>query len=201
MPIASLLINILGIFIFLFIFWKRQKEDFSSEIIFKLAVHILVGIGIAIAVSLYFLKEYWLWFTFVGGIAGLLIAIYRLRTKFYEIFEAFVIAVLPWLSGIFLLDSAVHSSLSSFSGFLLILIVIFISYYLDAHYKAFSWYKSGKIGFSGLATLAIIFLIRFGLAIFGISVLSFVGKFEPLLSGIGLLSCLLLLVSLGRTKV
>jgi hypothetical protein len=199
MLIASTALNLVGVLMFLFLFWKRQKEDFSSEIIFRLATHILVGIGIGGLTSLY-LIEYWIWLSFLGGLIGLLSAIYRLKTKFHEIFEAFVIGALPWLSGVFLLHSVRERSLSSFLGFLVILIIIFVSYWLDAHYKNFSWYKSGKIGFTGLATLAIIFAFRSGLAIAGVSVLSFVGKFEHILSGVGLLASLLLLINLGRRE-
>jgi len=35
----------LGIIIFLFFFWKRLKEDYSSERIFSTAFYILFGIG------------------------------------------------------------------------------------------------------------------------------------------------------------
>ncbi len=200
MLIASSLAYILGVFVFLFIFWKRQKEDFSSEIIFKLAIHILTGLFVGFFIAAYFLKEYWFWFAFAGGTIGVLIAIFRLRTKFYEIFEAFIIASLPLLGIIFLADSVTHSSLSSFLGFLVILIIIFISYWFDANYKNFNWYKSGRIGFSGLAILGLLFAVRFGLALSRIPVLSFVGKFEPVLSGIGILACSLLLVSLGKKE-
>lgn len=200
MQIASHLSNILGVFVFLFIFWKRQKEDFSSEIIFKSAFYILTGIGAGYLTSYYFLKDYWLWLAFIGGSAGMLIANWQLRTKFHEAFEAFIVSSLPWLGITFLLDSVVHSSLSSFLGFIVILIIIFVSYWLDANYKAFGWYRSGRIGFSGVVTLGILFLVRFGIAIFRISVLSFVGKFEPILSGIGILVSFAILISLGRIK-
>jgi hypothetical protein len=200
MQIANYASASFGILLFLFLFWKRQKEDFSSDIIFKTASHILSGVFLLYVVSVYFFKEYWLWFSFAGGLMGLLIAVFRLKTRFNEVFEAFVIASLPWIAMIFLNDSVAHSSLSSFLGFLIILWIIFISYWLDGHYKNFSWYRSGRIGFSGLMILSLIFLIRFGIAVSGNSVLSFVGNLESVLSGIGFFTSILLLYRLGKTK-
>lgn len=200
MLIASILINTLGVFVFLLILWTRLKEDFSSDLIFKLGFSILTGIGVGVIFSYKFFSTYFLWATFIGGVLGLLATVLRFKAKFYEIFESFVVATLPWLGFIFLQDSAIHSSLSSFLGFIGILILIFVSYYLSSHYKNITWYKSGKIGFTGLTTLGLIFIIRFMLAIFGISMLSFVSKFEAVISGVGAVVCFSLLYYLARTK-
>ena len=150
--------------------------------------------------SLKFFPRYFLWASFLGGFLGLEVSVFRLRLKFYEVFESFIIAALPWVGFVFLADSVVHSSLSSFLGFLVILILVFISYYLSAHYKNFGWYKSGKIGFAGMSTLGIVFAIRFILAIFHSTVLSFVGQIEVFISGVGMLVSFLLLLNLGRLK-
>lgn len=198
MLIASILTHMLGVFVFLFIFWKRQKDDFSSDLIFKLGFNILIGISVGVTLSIWLFPIYSFWLGFIGGILGLFTALFKFRTKFYEVFEAFVISIMPWLALVFLHDSVIHSSLSSFLGFIGILVLIFVFYYLDSHYKNFNWYKSGKIGFTGLAILGIIFIIRFGLAIFGVSMLSLIGKFEMLVSGLGILVCFLLLFNLAR---
>lgn len=200
MLIANILTNGFGILVFLFLFWTRLKEDFASEIIFKLGFGILVGIFTGVILSKSFSFNYFLWLGFVGGCVGLSATALKFKSKFYEIFESFVISTLPWLSFIFLFDSVINSSLSSFLGFITILLLILISYLLNAHYKNFSWYKSGKIGFTGISVLALIFLIRFVLAIIGISMLSFVGKFEGLLSVIGISVCFTLLFILARKK-
>ncbi|KKU09305.1 MAG: hypothetical protein UX13_C0044G0014, partial [Candidatus Woesebacteria bacterium GW2011_GWB1_45_5] len=42
--LVNIVINLLGGMIFLFIFWKRLKEDYAHEIIFKSALYILSGI-------------------------------------------------------------------------------------------------------------------------------------------------------------
>ncbi len=175
-----------------------MKEDYASEIIFKAALSVFLGILLGWALSLRFFPKWFLWSEFLGFILGMVSAIYFLKIKFYESFEAAVISALPWLGFLFLKDSVVGSVLSSFLAFLAILLIVFVSYWLDINYKNFTWYKSGKIGFAGLACLALIFLIRSAVALTGISVLSFVGKFEATLSGASAFICFLLLYNLGR---
>jgi len=195
---ASLITNFLGILVFLFIFWKRLKEDYASEIIFKAAFFILLGVTLAFLTSFKLIPLWFLWSEFLGLLLGLGAAIYALKIKFYESFEALIISILPWIGFIFLKDSVFGSSLTSFIAFLVILLVVFISYWLDTNYKNFTWYKSGKIGFAGISSLGIIFLVRSIIAATGMPVLSFVGKFEAILSGIAAFICFLLLYNLGR---
>ena len=121
--------------------------------------------------------------------------------KFYETLEAFIISAFPWLSFIFLLDSVTDSSLSSFLAFIAILIFVFISYYLDAHYKNFTWYRSGKIGFAGIVTLSLFFIARSLLAIFRINVISFVSSgAEAVISGAAAFICFVLLFNLAKVE-
>jgi len=193
-------VGTLGVIVFLFIFWKRLNEDYSSEVIFQTAFSVLAGIFVALLLTNKFLPGAFFWTGSVGGLIGLLLAIFRFKVKFFESFEAFIISVLPWLGFVFLKDSVFNSSLSSFLGFIVILIMVFISYWLDSHYKNFTWFKSGRVGFAGLATLAFIFLIRSVVDILGISMLSFVAKYEAVLSGAAAFICFLLLFNLGRVK-
>ena len=190
----------MGILIFLFIFWKRLKEDYAAEVIFQSATYVLIGLGVGWAASAWFFPEWFFWASLIGGIIGLAFAILRFKVKFYETLEAFIIGSLPWLSLVFLKDSVVKSSLSSFLAFVAILIMVFVSYYLDVHYKGYRWYKSGKIGFAGLATAALIFLARSAIAIVKVPMLSFAGSSEAIVSGVAAFLSFLLLFNLGRTK-
>ena len=198
--LINIVVAIFGVLIFLFLFWKRLKEDYSAEIIFESATFILVGIGVGWAASGKFFPSWFFWASLSGGIAGLLLAILRFKVKFYETLEAFTISSLPWLSLIFLKDSVMKSSLSSFLAFLVILVMLFVSYYFDTHYKKFGWYRSGKIGFAGLATAALMFLVRSAIAIVKVPVLSLVGRSEGIISGALAFICFLLLFKLGRIK-
>lgn len=198
--LVNIAITLLGILIFLFIFWKRLKEDYASEIIFQSATYIILGIFIGSFLASRLFPIWFFWASLLGASIGLTLAIIRFRIKFYESLEAFIIASLPWLSLVFLAASVITSSLSSFLAFLAILIMVFLSYWLDTHYKSFAWYKSGKIGFAGIATAALIFLLRSGLAIGGVSMLSFVGRSEAIISGVMAFCGFILLFNLGRTE-
>ncbi|HJY98382.1 MAG TPA: hypothetical protein VJ227_01570 [Patescibacteria group bacterium] len=196
--LVNLLALIPGILVFLFVFWKRLNEDYAAEVIFRSAILILLGVAIGWGISERFYKEAFLWLSFFGAMGGLGIASYRHRIKFYESFEAMIVAALPWISFLFLKDSVVSSSLSSFIAFLSLLIIVFIAFFFDQRYKDFAWYKSGKIGFTGLATLTIIFLTRLVIAILQIPVISFLGRFEAVASGVAAFISLILLINLGR---
>jgi hypothetical protein len=198
--LVNLGVTLLGILIFLFIFWKRLREDYAAEIIFQSATYILVGLGVGWAASARFFPLWFFWAEIAGGLIGLSFAILRFKVKFYETLEAFFMASLPWLSLVFLKDSVIKSSLSSFLAFIVILIMVFVSYYLDVRYKSYTWYKSGRIGFAGLAVAIIIFLIRTAIAIVKVPMLSFAGSSEWVLSGAAAFISFILLFNLGRVK-
>ena len=191
-------VSLLGALVFLFVFWKRLKEDYAVEMIFETCFYVLLAILIGWLISLKFSPEYFLWAVFASSILGLYIGVLRFKLRFYEALETLVIASLPWLSFIFLKDSVVNSSLSSFIGFLVILIIIFAFYFLDTHYREFTWYKSGKVGFAGLSTLAIIFAIRTATFLAGIRMLSYLYHYEAILSGFMILISLVLLWNLSH---
>lgn len=198
--LVNIAIILLGVLIFLFIFWKRLKEDYASNIIFQSATFIILGIFVGYFLSSRLFPFWFFWASLFGASIGLTLSLIRFKIKFYESLEAFIIAALPWLSLIFLANSVVTSSFSSFLAFVVILIMVFLSYWLDTHYKSFTWYRSGKIGFAGIATASLVFLIRAVLAIGGVSMLSFVGRFEAIISGVMAFCGFILLYNLGRIE-
>lgn len=178
--------EVIGGFVFLFVFWRRLKEDYDSFVIFSTQFFILVGFLVAYLTTKFVLKlpDVWFWADFVGFSAGLTLGLIRFKIRFYELLEASVIGSLYWLAIVFITYSLVNYSLPSLiaSGVLILLVVVF--YLLDARYKGFAWYKSGKIGFSGLATLGLFFLLRATSSLLVSNVLSFSGKFDSIASGI-----------------
>lgn len=195
---ASFFVNFLGALIFLFIFWKKIKEDHASEVIFSAGTFVILGIILGYFVSARFFKEWFFWLEFLGGSLGLGFSIIRFKIRPYEAIDAFVISLVPWLALTFVKDSIVNSSLISFIAFLACLAAIFVYFFLEGRYKSFFWYRSGKVGFSGLSTLGLFFLTRSTIAIFFHNVLSFSGKSEIYISAIAAFISFLLVFNLSR---
>ncbi len=198
--LVNFLTGTVGIIIFLFIFWKRLNEDYSSEIIFQVATAILIGLGLGYSVSSLFLPVWFFWISILGALAAMLMMIFKFKLRFYETFEALILSGMPLISLMFFKDSMNGSSLNSFLAFVGSLILIFLSYWFDVNYRNFVWYKSGKIGFAGLTTAALFFLARTVIAINGLTMISFVGKIEAIISGAVVLVCIGLLINLGKEK-
>jgi len=198
--IVNFLIGILGVILFLFIFWKKLKEDYSSNIIFTTAFAILIGSSLGLTISRIFFPTWFFWFAFLGSILGMFLMITKFKFRFYETIEALILSTIPLISLMFFKDSIVNSSLNSFLAFVTSLILIFLSYWFDINYKSFSWYKSGRIGFTGISIAIIFFITRTLVAIFKVSMVSFVGQIEIVTSGLMVLVGIGLLVNLGRQK-
>lgn len=190
--------NILGIFILFYFLWNKLKDDYQYEKIFNLAFLTLFGFLIGFIASKYLNKEYWFWFDLAGSLTGFTIGIKKQKMKFFESFEGLVIGTLPWVSLVFLSDSVKNSSLSSFLAFWMTLICIFIFFFMASHYRSFTWYKSGRVGFAGILTAQVFFIFRIVASIFYPNVVSLVGKFEIYLSSAVVLILFLLLYSLFR---
>lgn len=182
--ILLIAVNLVGLILFLFTFYRRMKEDYASDIIFTTSFYILLGLGVGYIVSRFFLSTWWFWLEFLGISLGLAVGTVRYKLRFFETFESSFSSLTPWLSLVFLGDSVSNSSLTSFLAFVATLGILTLFYYLESSYKNFVWYTSGKSGFSGMMTFATFFLIRGAIAYFFPFVLSFVGRIDALISGI-----------------
>lgn len=198
MSFSQIILNIFGVIVFLFIFWRNLKEDYLPAQIFSTAFYILAGILLTQVAASQFFPSWWFWAAILGITAGFIVGKIRFKLKVLETLEATVSATLPWLFLIFLDDAVRNSSLSSFLATVVSLGLIFTYLFLDAHYRKFSWYKSGKVGFSALTTLGILFLIRAFIAIGFTNMVSFSGKSEAFLSGIIAITSFLAVFNLAR---
>jgi hypothetical protein len=181
--LINIIVGIAGTFGFLFLFWKKLQEDYASNLIFNSAFYIFSGIAAGLIISKLIFPTYWFWSVFAGICLGGWIAIVRLKIRPYELIEACVVSLLPWLALVYLENASATSSLSSFIGGTICSFLIAFYVILDRNYRNFTWYSSGKVGFSGLVILSVFFLLRALVAIFFPSVLSFV-KAEIAISGI-----------------
>ena len=196
----GIIAGITGILIFLFLFWKKLKEDYSQNVVFSTAAFILAGIFIFNLTTHKYFSAGWFWAALVGALVGLFGGVIKFKMRFYETFEALVISSFPWMALIFLVDSVSSSSFSSFIYFFVVVALIGLFYLFERGYKNFSWYRSGRIGFSGLAIAGIFFVLRALVASFFPFVISFVDKFEAIASSIASFTAFLLLFNLARSE-
>lgn len=189
---------LLGVPLFLFVFWKKLKEDYVGDSIFATAFFILLGVFLGKVMSLGFFTNFWFWESILLAFLGLIIGVIKYKLRFYEVLEASVIGLLPWLTVLFLGNAILTSSLTSFLGFCLLTLLIGFYYFLDTHYKSFSWYASGRVGFSGLTILATFFLVRAALAGVSVGVLSLAGRIDSIISGILSFAIFLLIYNLAK---
>jgi hypothetical protein len=174
--------NLIGALAFVYLFWKRLKEDYLSEQLFTTAFFVISGIGLGLLLAKFVSFEWWFWLSLTGVFLGTGLSVYRFSLRVFETVEALAFALLPWLGLVFVADSIDHLSLTSFIAFMVCAVLLGLFIYFDKHYKNFSWYVSGRLGFSGLTTCGLFFSLRALVAIFFPFVLSFVGKWDFVLS-------------------
>ncbi len=109
-----------------------------------------------------------------------------------------MIGLLPWLGIIFLWNFIVNRDVATGIGVLIISVLLFAYLLLNMHYKTFSWYRSGRVGFSGLTILGTFFLIRAAIAIFFPNMLSFTGIFDAIISGLISFAAFIAVFNLSR---
>lgn len=199
--LVDIVIAIAGILVFLYLFWRRIKEDYSSNMIFSTAFFTIIGIVAGSLLGHSFLSLWWFWTSFLGGALGLTLGIFKFKLRFLETIEAGTVSLMPWVVFIFWADSIKSSSIVSFVYSVGIVALIGLYYFLDHHYKEFSWYKSGRVGFAGLTTAGIFFALRAAIAIFSPNVLSFAGRGEALVSALSAFIFFFMTYNLSRSEI
>ncbi len=188
--VITILVNIFAFFVFLFVVWKRLKEDYSSENVFSLCFVTASGLFLGYVAASLFAPRYWFWTEILGILLGFVFLLIKIRLKFYETLEALFIAFLTWF-GIYWVYLFIKTpTMTSFLATLLVACFIVLFYLLDGNYKNFAWYRSGRIGFSGLVTAGLFFLARSAV----------VEKVDAYLSGITSFVIFLLVYNLSRNE-
>lgn len=196
--IVNYLVNIVGIILFVFLFWRRLKDDYSSNIVFSLTFFVLLGVSIGYLISTYFFPRWFFWFEAFGAFLGLSYGIVKFNTRFFETYEALFISFMPWLTLFYLAELIKRPSWALAVVALLNFGLILFFDFVSMKYKSFSWYKSGKIGLAGLLTSGVFFLIRAAIATILPSMVSFLGLSEIILSGVCAFTIFLLIYNLSK---
>lgn len=179
---GMIIANLFGILFLFFFLWKRLKDDYHYEKIFNLGLVILVSLVLGLLISKILMPSFWFWISFATIGLTFLFMIKNQKLKFFESLDGLIIGILPLLGLNFLIDAVKRSSLSSFLMFWTVLILIFLFFFLDSQYKRFSWYKSGRVGFTGLAIISLFFIIRIFIYLIYPQTLSFIAPFDIYLS-------------------
>lgn len=205
--LVSILLYFICIFLYLFFYWKRLKEDYTSNIIFSSGFFILFLFAIPLFLVAFFAN---IAIAFWSAIIGFLIAVLYVRRsyhlRFFELLEASGMGML-----IFFFAYCIHAVLGSGNQIAAIMAglipVVFLFYfYTNRNYKKFNWYKSGRVGFSGLASLGLYFLLRCVIvvvsppAVVSLSTSIVFGKPDAIISALLSLSLFFCLYQLSRAK-
>lgn len=185
-------------YVFLLLFWRRLKEDYTYNQILSTGFYTLFGIIVATIIADNFFSMWWFWSALVGAIFGLLIGIWRFNLRLFETLEAAILGLLPPVFLVYLYYGLVERSIISLIASSVVLVLFVGFFILDKHYKKFTWYKSGRAGFAGFTIFGLFFLTRAAVAVFAGDMLSFVDGTEEYLSGIMAFSAFLILYNLSK---
>jgi hypothetical protein len=177
-----ILSNFVQVFSFFYIFWRRVKEDYKREDVLTACFYVVIGGYLGYVISRFTEPTWWFWMSFCTSFLGLLIATHKFNFKIYEVLDAYAVSGLSLFSAILLFDWVRGSKLSSGIGFIIGTIFIFVFFLIDRRYKGLTWYRSGRVGFSGLSILTLFFLLRAAVALITADVISFVGNADTYLS-------------------
>ncbi|KKQ98509.1 MAG: hypothetical protein UT24_C0009G0009 [Candidatus Woesebacteria bacterium GW2011_GWB1_39_12] len=198
--ILRIVFSFIAVIIFLFLFWRRLKEDYTQNQIFTTAFYILLGFSLGGIISDNFAPSWWFWISFLGGSLGIFIGILRFNLRIFETIEAGILSSLTLYGFVFCYSWIDTNKVISALGTLIILVFIIIFVFLDKSYKTFSWYKSGRVGFTGMTILGFFFLTRAIVATLGVDVLSFVGNKDIVISAVISFASFLTLFNLARSS-
>lgn len=177
------MVHTLAISVFLFTLWRRLKDDYLPNQIFSTAFLSLMGVAILGGLSKYVFGNWWFWLSLAGLIVGSILGLIKYRIRIYEYVDYITVPLMFWTFMLFLGDAVGGQNWYSLILSIISILILTLYYFLNKNYRKFSWYKSGKIGFAGLASLLVYFMIRALLAVFFPFMISFVGKTEIIVSG------------------
>jgi len=170
------IIRVVGIIVFLYLFWRNLKDDYESPKVITLSWLTLLGFLVVGRIG-YGLIHFGVWknfsewisvwnvpgMSYIGSCLGLfltsLIYVKKQGWKFFAFMEDSLSAFLV-LIGFLLADELVRTKFELIN--LIYLGIVILAYFLyrffKGRYRSFVWYKSGKKGFAFLVTTFLIFL-------------------------------------------
>lgn len=171
--ITNIILILVGILIYLFIFWRRLKDDYITNQIFGVAFFSVFALLLSITAS-YWFPNLWFWISLLSVLIAGIIGAIKHRIKLFEYFDAQISGFIPLLMIGFILGSINNWDVVNYLIVLLLFGILVFNVYLNGSFKKFKWYRSGNAGFPAMVTLAIIMLTRIAVAVVNPWMLSFV---------------------------
>lgn len=172
----AIFFSFLGLFVFSFLFWRRLREDYPAEQIFSLSLAAFLGAVLG--------SRFSFWLAFLLGFLFVFYFLKRFSFRLFEVIDAYALSWFYLAIFLFLAVFVLEGDRLILGEILAAVPAIFLYAYLAGRFRRFSWYPSGKVGFLGLSSFAFYFLVRLGLAIVQILVLSSSNWIEVLANGI-----------------
>jgi hypothetical protein len=172
-----------------------MKEDYSSQLIFSSGLTIVFSgiffveifslISRRLPVSAVFApNQLWFWGAVLGSLIGLAVAVFQKHLKFVETLEAAALAASFPLATVYIVNFIYHKNSLSIALAIFVLLLIALFYFMEGKYRRFPWYKSGRVGFSGLLSVGVYFLLRIIIGISSSQSFSFIGRVDIVLSAV-----------------
>ena len=196
--VLSIAINLLGVVLAFFFFWRRLKEDYIPDQIFTLAFWVLFTFLASLALALLFVHTLAFWLPLVTSLTVLIYLSKRSGMHFFEVLEAGILSFLAWffIFSLSLLIANRSSQVFSLIGINLISLTLF--FLVDAHYQKITWYRSGRAGFTGMFVVGLYFLVRSGVALLSPNMLIFMTEYDVFISGIISFTAFLTIFNLAK---
>lgn len=182
--LISILFGLFTSVIFLFVFWRRLKDDYTQDQIFSTGFYIIFGIIVGSIIALNFKPSWWFWSSLSGALLGLSLGVEKYKMRMFETLEASINGELILYASFFLFDYVTTLNMMALYGHLGMLFLVALYEFLNIHYKKFSWYKSGRVGFSGLTVAGVFFILRSFVGTLVPNMPSLIGSSDVILSGI-----------------
>jgi len=166
----------------LFILWKKLRDDYIASQIFSLGFGIYFSLVAGFLLFHFFKFSYSEWFIVAAPVVVVLYLSNRGRMRLNELVNA--LAPLLYVSNIYyyLMLVILRNNYFGLIGVFLSVFFLVIYFLLEKNYKKLQWYKSGKIGFSGLFVLSVYFFMNSALAILIPDMVFFSGKINAIIS-------------------
>lgn len=173
--IYKILASLVAFLSFLFIFWRKLREDYLSSQIFSLGILGLVSLVVTVILVEWYGRVEYRWLSVVVPFCVMTAYSIKNHMRINEVtnalFPALVIGNICYL----LLEPLPSKKLLLFLV-LANLLFLPLFFFLESNYKRIQWYKSGKIGFSGLLSSSIFFAANAAVAFSSFPMIFFVGK-------------------------